>query len=256
MVAADTLNMRDSAGTSGTVVIQMPCGATVDVLEGPSTTPVAGWWRVRYVAPDDTPYAGWASGKFLVDPAGFDESTCGTVVVPLDGGLTDGGAPATDAGSSSTPVADIIDRAKLGVGYAYWYGHGGWRSDHTTLGSCTGSCPSCTHTGAYGADCSGFVSKVWQVPSASALAVDQHPYSTYEFYNDQTAWKQLDRTQLAPADALVRRSGSSGHMVLFESGNDPFGALWIYEARTCAAGVVHNLRSIDSTYRTIRRDGL
>ena len=247
-VTADFLNLRDSVGTDGKIVIAMPCGATVLVLQGPSVTPAVGWWRVLYTAPDDTPYSGWASGKFLIGAKDFDDSACGTTMMSTP----DGGSPPP----VSTAVDEVFARAKPAVGYSYWWGHGAWRTDGTSPGSCSGSCPSCDHTGSYGADCSGFVAKAWQVPTASALAVDQHPYSTYNFYNEQTAWKQIPRSTLKPADALVRRSGSSGHMALVESADDPFGSLWLYEARGCSTGVVHNLRSVDSTYRAIRRNGL
>src|SRR5262249_39357532 len=66
----------------------------------------------------------------------------------------------------------IIQRGRMatnptgGGHYSYWWGHGRWRTDGKYQGSCSGSCPSCTHYGSYGADCSGFVAKTWQVPSA------------------------------------------------------------------------------------------
>jgi hypothetical protein len=152
-------------------------------------------------------------------------------------------------------VADVFALAKLAVGYSYYWGHGSWRADNTLLGTCNGSCPSCTHTGQYGADCSGFVAKVWQVPTASPIETDAHPYSTYNFYNETTHWKPVPRSSIQPADAFVRRDATSGHIALYEMGTDPFGNVWLYEARGCATGVVHDLRTPDSTYITIRRDG-
>ena len=174
-------------------------------------------------------------------------------------------APTDDAGV--TPAPDlapalsprqmaIFSLAESGVGYSYYWGHGSWGTDGTNIGTCVGSCPSCSHTGAYGADCSGFISKVWQVPSASPVDVDQHPYSTYNFYNDTTYWAPVARTSIKPADALVYRDATSGHIALFESGSDPWGDLWVYEARGCATGIVHDLRAFDSTFITIRLNGL
>jgi hypothetical protein len=32
--------------------------------------------------------------------------------------------------------------------------------------------------------------------------------------------------------------------------------VWLYEARGCATGIVHDLRAPDSTYIAIRRNGL
>ncbi len=268
-VMADFLNMRDTAGTSGQILVAMPCGAWVKVLAGPSEEPTAGWWNVEYSGPNAAKHVGWASGKYLMAATTFDKSTCG--VAPPDdmavGADMAGTTPPDLAGMLPTvdmakpPVvptqADaIFDRAKLGVGYSYWWGHGAWRSDGVNRGTCTGSCPSCSHTGSYGADCSGFISKVWQIPSASALSVDQHPYSTFNFYNEQTHWKQISRGAVKPADAMVRRVSGSGHIALVESAGDPYGSIWMYEARACAAGIVHNARTLDSSYRTIRKNGL
>jgi hypothetical protein len=76
------------------------------------------------------------------------------------------------------------------------------------------------------------------------------------FYNDTTYWQPLPRSSIQPADAMVHRTATTGHIVLFESGSDPFGNVWLYEARGCATGVVHDLRTVDSTYIAIRRNGL
>jgi uncharacterized protein YraI len=238
-VIASALNLRDGAGTTFNILTAMPCGSEVDVLGGPMN----GWWNVSYLM-----QSGWASGKYLVPSASFDPAVCTMSVA-------DGGAPAVDAGGTVT-ADSIFALAKSAVGYSYYWGHGSWRADHTNLGTCTGTCPSCSHTGVYGADCSGFVAKVWQVPSASPIDVDAHPYSTYNFYNETTHWKPVPRSSIQPADAFVRRVNNEGHIALYESGTDPFGNVWLYEARGCATGVVYNLRTPDSSYITIRRDGL
>jgi cell wall-associated NlpC family hydrolase len=232
-VTATSLNLRNGIGTSAAIETMMPCGTSVAVLDGPSTTPVAGWWNVR-----DGATSGWASGTYLVAEAAFLPSMCG----------------AADAPDGGTGTDEIFALAKLAVGYSYYWGHGSWRDDAAQPGSCSGSCPSCTHSGQYGADCSGFVAKVWQVPSASPITLDAHPFSTANFYNDQVYWTQIPRSTIAPADALVRRDATSGHIALFESGADPFGAVWLYEARGCATGVVHDLRTVDSSYIAIRRN--
>jgi uncharacterized protein YraI len=236
-VTAVSLNLRDGAGTTATVLTAMPCGATVDVLGGPSTTP-AGWWNVSYGG-----QSGWAAGQYLVPEASFDAALC-------PGGVPSSGAPA------ATTVADMLARAQQAVGYSYFWGHGAWRADHAQLGTCSGSCPSCTHDGTYGADCSGFVAKIWQVPAASAPEADEHPYSTYNFYNETTHWQPVPRSSLQPGDAVVRRDATSGHIALVEVTTDPYGQLWLYEARGCSTGVTHDLRTVDSTYIAIRRDGL
>ena len=142
------------------------------------------------------------------------------------------------------------------MGYSYYWGHGSWGTDGRNHGSCSGSCPSCTHTGSYGADCSGFVAKVWQIPSASPVTTDRHPYSTYNFVNSTTHWSRVARTAVRPGDALTYNTNGAGHIVLFESGSDPWGSVWTYEARGCATGIVHNLRTVGSNYVGIRREGL
>ena len=167
--------------------------------------------------------------------------------------------------SAATAMADpapmtreeIVDLAKSGVDYSYWWGHDQWREDGAQHGSCSGSCPDCTHSGSYGADCSGYVGKVWQVPSPIALTTYSHPYSTREFRYSSTHWDQVSRGDSRKADAMVYRNSSNtgGHIVLYESG-DPWGSSWVYEAKGCSYGIVHNLKSISSSYVTIRRHRL
>ena len=239
-VTADALNLRTAAGTSNPIILAMPCGARLEIVGGPDM----GWWNGKYMG-----QTGWASGKYLVAESAWNPNTCAK---PAD---MAGMAAAPDAGMASE-VKDIFDRAKLGVGYSYYWGHGSWRSDAQQHGSCTGSCPSCSHSGSYGADCSGFVAKVWQIPSPSAITQDLHPYSTYNFYNQTAHWSVVSRTKIQPADAMTYNANGAGHIVLFESGADPWGNVWLYEARGCATGIVHNLRAVSKDYITIRREGL
>ncbi len=166
---------------------------------------------------------------------------------------------ATTVLASPAPMSrdEIINMAKSGVSYSYYWGHGSWRTDGTQHGSCSGSCPDCTHSGSYGADCSGFVAKVWQVPSPSPVSTNSHPYSTYNFRYESQHWSQVSRSDAVRGDAMVyRNSGNTGgHVMIYESG-DPWGQAWTYEARGCSYGIVHNLRSIGSTYVAIRRDNI
>jgi len=149
----------------------------------------------------------------------------------------------------------IIDLAVSAVDYSYYWGHGSWRTDGTQHGSCSGSCPDCTHSGSYGADCSGFVAKAWQVPNPSPVSTNAHPYSTQSFRYSSTHWSQIDRGTAKRADAMVYRnsSNSGGHIVLYSSG-DPWGSLYAYEARGCSPGIVYNLRTCSSSYIAIQRD--
>jgi hypothetical protein len=232
-VTASSLNLRDAPGTSANILDSMPCSTIVKVLGGPSTGTVLNWWNVDFNGTQ-----GWASGRYMVAQKGFDPTYC------------TGGLP-------STTVAEILSRAMAGVGYSYYWGHAAWSTAASSNpGICSGTCPNCNHSGDFGADCSGFVAKAWQVPRASALETDNHPFTTYDFYNDQLYWTQLARSGIQPGDALVRRVAGEGHIVLFESGDDPFGNIWTYEARACSLGVVHNLRVADTSFIAIHRNGL
>jgi uncharacterized protein YraI len=234
------LNLRSGASTSHSVVIVMPNASTVTLVDGPSN----GWYRVRYGA-----YTGWAYGAYLkVAPS-----------QPSTGGSTGGGSTGGSTGGSSA-VDNAITRARSGVGFSYWWGHGRWLSSGATssnAGSCRGNCPSCSHSGSYGADCSGYVGKIWQVPSSNSnLSTDSHPYSTYNFYNETGggAWARINRSNLRRGDALVYNANGAGHIFLYESG-DAWGSMWAYEARGCSAGIVRNLRTAASNYVAIRRSG-
>jgi hypothetical protein len=85
------------------------------------------------------------------------------------------------------------------------------------------------------------------------VTVDSHPYSTDTFYNHQNkyAWRDVARDRAVVGDALVYRTSSAGHIFLVESG-DPWGNMWVYEARGCSFGVMHDLRTAASAYKAIR----
>lgn len=223
------LNLRDAPSTAGNVLRVMPLGSQVTTVN--VTTSQNGFLNVKHSGLE-----GWASAKYLQK------------VVP----------PPSNGGSSSSPVDGAVTRAKAGVGFSYWWGHGRWLAGGPTSsnkGTCSGSCPSCSHGGSYGADCSGYVGKIWQVPSSNSdISVDGHPYSTASFVGSSSLWSTVSRGSLKKADALVYNSNGAGHILLFESG-DGWGNLWSYEARGCSYGIVHNLRSCSSSYKGIRRTG-
>ncbi|MBN2362174.1 MAG: hypothetical protein JXR83_22170 [Deltaproteobacteria bacterium] len=160
----------------------------------------------------------------------------------------------------------IIQYGKWAKGYSYWWGGSRFRDDHTQLGSCSGSCPSCSHCpssarngscnnslGEYGGDCSGLVCKAWQVPSPVALTTNSHPYSTYHFRNNTTHWSRLSSWGNAKkGDAFVYNYDGHGHIVLYEKG-DPWGLPYVYECKGCSPGCVYNQKDITSSYIAIRR---
>jgi hypothetical protein len=149
-------------------------------------------------------------------------------------------------------------RAQSAMGFSYWWGHGRFRPEGPTssnAGTCSGSCPSCSHGGSYGGDCSGLAGKVWQVPSSNKdLTVDSHPYSTASFVNDTSQWHSVARGSLEKADAMVYNSGGAGHVFLYSSG-DGWGSMYAYECKGCAYGCVYDLRTASSAYHGIRHAG-
>jgi hypothetical protein len=221
------LNQRAGPGTGYGVLRVIPSGSTLKVLAA------SGSWYQN----DWGGRVGWSSGAYL----------CAT---------SSGGGSADSSGGFSQPLSrdGIIGVARAAVGFSYWWG-GARFADGASHGSCAGSCPSCSHSGSYGADCSGFVGKAWMLPEAMPMSSNAHPFSTYSFSSSSTHWSGIARSSLARADALVYNSGGSGHIVLFESG-DGWGSMWTYESRGCATGVVHNVRTAGSAYKGIRRQGI
>ena len=147
----------------------------------------------------------------------------------------------------------VIALAKQAMGYSYYWGHGRWRTDGAQHGTCSGSCPSCSHGGGYGADCSGLAAKVWQVPSPIAVTTDAHPYSTYNFKYESTHWKAIAKGSVKKADIFVHHDGGEGHVFVYEKG-DPWGNVWAYECKGCSYGCVHDLRPVYSIYVARQRD--
>ncbi len=221
-----TLNMRTGPGTSNSVRLVLAEGSDTIAVSG---TPENGWYNISFNG-----VAGWSSGKYL------------ELVKERD--------PNEPPSTRDTAIA----RAKAGVGFSYWWGHGRWIPNGATssnIGTCSGSCPSCSHTGQYGADCSGYVAKIWEVPSNNTDPEnDSHPYSTVTFNGSNSQWSTIDRSAVKPADSLVYNQNGAGHIFLYESG-DGWGSMWAYEARGCSYGIVHNLRTAGSAFKAIVRTG-
>ena len=95
---------------------------------------------------------------------------------------------------------EIVANAKTVVGFSYFWGGSAWSPGSTNIGQCiplsADGCPNCQHKGPYGADCSGFVAKAWQIDTPVALDVPYHPYSTATFASGTAWW-----TKPAKADA-------------------------------------------------------
>ena len=244
LATTGNLNLRSGPGTSNSILHVIPSGAQVVTVN--VTDPQNGFYNVKHNGA-----IGWAYGAYLTLVQAGNGGD--------DAGSGDDGGNGDDAGVSSGPRDDAVARAATGVGFSYWWGHGRWLLggvSQSSAGSCSGSCPSCSHSGSYGADCSGYVAKIWQLPSDNTdVSVDSHPYSTDDFYNSSSdGWHTVSRGSVQKADALVYRSGGSGHVFLYESG-DGWGSMWTYEAKGCSYGILHDLRTASSAYKAIAHDG-
>ncbi len=136
---------------------------------------------------------------------------------------------------------DIIKHAKTGVGCKYVWG---------------GTCWDPSNKSWKGADCSGYVTKCWQIPAASKYTdCVPHYYTTASFSTGTTHWTHISRNDLQKGDALNYRSGGSGHIVIYYSG-DKWGSAQVYEARGTAYGILYRTKSVSSSYKARRRHRL
>lgn len=232
LATAAPLNLREGPSADSAIRLVMPEGAEL-APAADSSCPENGYYKVRFSG-----FEGWAYGAWLRT----------TEVSTSSSALT-----------SANTRDEAINRAKSGVGFSYWWAHGRWLGSGATSsnrGSCSGGCPSCSHSGSYGADCSGFAAKVWVVPSTNdVLSDDSHPYSTYNFDNEYHGWHDVSRGSIRRADAMVHNESGSGHIFIYESG-DGWGSMYTYECTGCAAGCVHQLRTAGSAYKAISRDNI
>lgn len=225
------VNLRTGPSTSKSILYTVPEGSKVVVQQA---APSNGFYKIKHNGT-----IGWSYGAYYVidSPAPPDDD---------------------DGPSTGTVRQQAIQRAKAGVGFSYWWGHGRFRSQgvtSSTRGSCSGSCPNCSHSGSYGGDCSGYAAKVWAVPGSNDnLADDEHPYSTADFVQNTSKWSTISRANLKQADAMVYRQNGAGHIFIYDHG-DAWGSPYAYECKSCSGGCVAGYRSVSSAYKAIRRTG-
>lgn len=226
------VNLRSGPSTSNSIYYTVAQGSLVTVQQ---SQPQNGFYKVKHNGT-----VGWSYGQYYV----VNESA---PPPPPDGG-----------GTSTDARTNAMSRAQSGVGFSYWWGHGRFRPEgptSSTKGSCSGSCPDCSHGGSYGGDCSGYVAKVWQVPGTNTdLTDDEHPYSTADFNVDNSKWFTVSKSNIKRADAMVYRSGGAGHVLIYDKG-DAWGSPYAYECKGCSAGCVAGYRSVSSSYHAIRKAG-
>ena len=237
------LNLRTGASTSKAIMYTMPNGSSVTVVDG---QPTNGFYKVKHNGT-----IGFAYGQYLQ----LVSSPPPSPPVDDDGDVDDD----TDPPTGSSARAQAIARAKKAMGVSFWWGHGRVAESGATSsnkGSCSGSCPDCSHSGSYGGDCSGLAAKVWQVPSSNtSMSTDSHPYSTADFNQDTSQWTTVSRSNLLEADAMVYRANGAGHIFMYGSG-DGWGSMYAYECKGCSAGCIEGLRTASSSYHGIRKNGM
>ncbi len=161
------------------------------------------------------------------------------------------------ASTSLQPMSrdEMVALAETSVGYSYKWGGACWTADGSDPGTCVGVCPDCVHTGPWGADCSGHVGKIWQVPRPSPLEECFHPYNTRHFRHETYHWEPIPRSEALRGDAFVYRNEADtrGHVVLFDR-FDPSGDAWVWECAGCAIGCVYRMRALGPEYIAIRRN--
>ena len=259
-------NLRDAPLQSGRVLRVLPAGTELTIVR--STTAADGFLSVEHLG-----LQGWVNGAlvaFVSAPAAPTYSIAENLPPYIDetpDPITPEPAahapppppPAAEITPpppvQTSPVEDAIVRAQAAVGFSYWWGYAKWDPSGATSankGSCSGVCPDCGHNGSYGADCSGYVAKVWQVPEwNNDPTTNQHPYSSYVFTHQEYEWTTVSRDALHKADAFTYNTDGRGHIMLYESG-DAWGQMWTYESRGCSTGIVHNLRTVSDKYKAIR----
>ena len=166
------------------------------------------------------------------------------------------GARPSHANPNPMTRQQIADIAKTVVGFSYWWGGAKWLPGAGDKGKCipkgSSGCPNCSHTGAYGADCSGLAGKAWQVDKPTPLDVYYHPYSTYNFVFTTAWWTHPPKGEAKLGDELSHHSNGAGHIFVYEKGN-PWGSVYAWECKGCSYGCVYNLRSVSSEYVLVRR---
>lgn len=229
------LNFRMGPSLSATIMRVLAKGTVVYAAEG-------GRGQNGFIEVNANGLNGWMYMKYLTLDKEAPEDD-GSDIVGLD-----------EEPSPSNAVA----RAKTAMGFSYRWGGGSWDPEGATQenkGSCSGSCPNCTHRGSYGSDCSGLVAKVWQFGSKD-ISSNSHPFGTADLNQSKSGyWSTFtDRRDAKKGDAFVYRSGGAGHVVLYERG-DAWATPVVYECKGCSYGCVYNARSLGSGFKGVRRNG-
>lgn len=229
LIATANLNLRTEPSTDSTILRTMAMNSAMTVV---GQQPTAGFYRVRHGN-----LVGWAHGSYMEE---------------------------AHAPISETMAVERLAAAELArsaIGFSYWWGHARWTPNGAT-GRNTGACSRVDgtyfHEGDYGADCSGLISKAWQVPADNLSPMsDVHGPGTARYAEDQAGlWHTIPLEDATLADAMVRRKNGAGHIFLVVNTYDD--GVVTYECRGCEYGCVSVKRPwteiIQEGYHAIRRD--
>jgi WD40 repeat protein/uncharacterized protein YraI len=105
--------LRDAASTDGTLMGEIPGGATFDVLEGPVCTGGFLWWRVDYQGTEGWTVEGNADGYFVnpVVQAGSATAPAATEPAPTDCALPPRLALGREGGTTTNTPSRLRDAA-------------------------------------------------------------------------------------------------------------------------------------------------
>jgi hypothetical protein len=185
--------------------------------------------------------------SFLILPllAAFALPACASEEAPDSGGDTGELASAISTSSCKLSRSAILASVTGGRRTAIERGFG-WYDAQVPYSQ------SAYHAG-YRTDCSGFVSMCWQLGTS---------YTTADFSTGGGKSGPLGSyNSLLPGDALVRRSGGSGHIVLFLGWNDAaHSAACVLEEASTASDMQFRARTKDSLtasgFKAVRADDL
>jgi len=160
-------------------------------------------------------------------------------------------SPAVPAAQAAIPTmtrSEIVARAESALGLMYKWGRESWVPN---LGTGVGT------------DCSGLTLKCWEVPRTMLYQEEDgenatiYPrYTSHEFYSCSGPWSALSsRSLLKEGDILACSDGSSGHVVIYASG-DAWNSPIVYEAPGFGQAIRRASRYLGSEYLPRRRSSV
>ena len=166
---------------------------------------------------------------------------------------------------------EIACRADSGMGYSYWWGGSCWckkgcaKDPGCDKGKCTpwsgcGGCVcngeygTCSHSGKYGADCSGFTYTVWRVAGLGAEdTCGPHGPKSTTYMSSSSNWTAISSGNRKKGDAIAK----TGHVMVFEKDNG-WGKAWVWEQYGCKYVSAHHVKNLtfDNPWKVSKRNNI